>query len=62
MRTRDDARQTKEKGDKQKNRYKQDRMFLSRPHTICTVEIGFGRTQGCTVDGGTITGEPANLK
>jgi hypothetical protein len=37
-------------------------MFLSRPRTICAVEIYFKRTQGCTVDGGTITGEPADLK
>jgi hypothetical protein len=37
-------------------------MFLSRPRTTCAVEIFFKHTQGCTVDGGTITGEPADLK
>jgi hypothetical protein len=49
------------RGDKQ-NSYKQNGMFLSRPRTICAVKIDFKHTQGCTIDSGTITGEPANLK
>jgi hypothetical protein len=57
-----DEEDTRQRTRRKKNSYKQNGMFLSRPHTICMIEILFKRTQGCTVDSGTITDEPANLR